>query len=143
MPNDDLRDEREIIATTIRYAYALDERRFEDLRDVFIPEATADLRGPQLEGVDAIIERIRGAIERFEVTQHLTATHQVHLDGDRATCRCYLQSQHVRHDDAGTHHLLIAGRYEDEFVRTDVGWRIAHRRLHVMWTAPSSYPPKA
>lgn len=142
MTDQALRDERDIIATTIRYAYALDDRRFEDLRTVFTAEATADLRSPLLEGVDAIIARIRQAIERFEITQHITSTHQVLLDGDQATCRCYLQSQHVRSDEAGTHHLLIAGRYDDRFVRTAEGWRIAHRTLHVMWTAPSSYPPK-
>ena len=29
---------------------------------------------------------------------------------------------------------MVAGRYEDRLVRTDAGWRIAHRTLTVMWT---------
>jgi hypothetical protein len=29
----------------------------------------------------------------------------------------------------------VAGRYDDDFVLTDSGWRIAERRLSVMWTS--------
>ena len=33
----------------------------------------------------------------------------------------------------GGPNYIVAGRYEDRFVRTDAGWRIAHRALIVMW----------
>jgi hypothetical protein len=29
--------------------------------------------------------------------------------------------------------MTFGGRYEDEFVRTEAGWRIVHRTLHTMW----------
>jgi len=40
----------------------------------------------------------------------------------------------VRVKDAGGDNFIIAGRYEDELLRTPDGWRISFRRLVVMWT---------
>ena len=34
----------------------------------------------------------------------------------------------------GGPNYIVAGRYEDRLARTDVGWRITHRTLTVMWT---------
>jgi len=128
-----LLDRQAIIDVTIAYTWALDSRRFEDLRDVFAPDATAALPA-DLHGADAIIERISKALTPLDVSQHLIGNHQVRLDGDTATCRCYLQAQHVRHGVEGGENFIVAGRYEDRFVRTPVGWRIAHRSLITMWT---------
>ena len=36
---------------------------------------------------------------------------------------------------SGGDQYIVAGRYEDRYVRTDEGWRIAERELVVMWTA--------
>ena len=100
-------------------------------------DATALLATPSpLEGVDAIRERVARALTPLDDSQHLVANHQVTIDGDDATCRCYLQAQHVRRaanaSGAGENYI-IGGRYEDRMVRTAVGWRIAHRELVVMW----------
>jgi len=32
-----------------------------------------------------------------------------------------------------------AGRYIDDLRKTDEGWRIAHRRVEVLWRAPNSF----
>ena len=81
---------------------------------------------------------------RLRASQHMVATHQVAVDGDRATCRCYLHAQHVRDVDGVEAQLVVGGRYDDELVRTAGGWRIARRSLTVIWTAgdprPSSRP---
>lgn len=128
-------DERNIIATATNYTWALDEQRFDDLRDVFTRDATAQLGNPKmLEGIDLITERIRAALSPLDDSQHLIGNHQVVVDGDQAEHRCYLQAQHIRKDAIAGAHYIVAGRYEDQFVRTSVGWRIAHRTLTVMWT---------
>lgn len=118
---------------TIAYSWALDTKDWDALDDVFTPDVTAELVGP-LEGVEAIKARVRTALEPLDDSQHLVATHQVHVAGDRATCRCYLQAQHVRHDADGGPTFMFGGRYEDELVRTAAGWRIARRVLVRMWT---------
>ena len=127
-------DQQAIVDVTHAYCWALDSRTWAGLDQVFLPDATAELRSPLLEGRDAIRARISRALEPWDATQHTVTNHMVAIDGDRATCRCYLHSQHVRLAAEGTPHYVIAGRYEDELVRTPDGWRISFRRLVVVWS---------
>lgn len=126
-------DERDIIAVTQEYCWALDDKEYERLRDVFLPDATAEVAG-SCEGVDAIIERVRGALDPLDVTQHLVTNHRVEVDGDRAVCRCQLQSQHVRRAAEGGRNYLVGGHYTDHLERTAAGWRIRRRELVITWT---------
>jgi ketosteroid isomerase-like protein len=130
-----LLDERDIVAVALRYCRALDTKDWDALRDVFAPDAVGDLAAstPQV-GVDAIIARVSQALRHLDDSQHLVGNHEVVVDGDTATHRCYLQAQHVRKAAVSGPNYLVGGRYEDRFVRTDAGWRIAHRQLTVMWT---------
>lgn len=130
-----LSDERDIVAVAIRYCRSLDTKHFNGLRDVFTADATAQLGNPTvLAGIDAIIDRCRAALERLDISQHLVGTHEVSVDGDAATHACYLQAQHVRAAAVDGANYLVGGRYTDDLVRTDAGWRITHRTLTVMWT---------
>jgi ketosteroid isomerase-like protein len=130
-----LLDERDIVAVAHRYCRALDTKDWDSLRDVFLPDATADMASKStLVGVDAIIGRINAALEHLDDSQHLVGNHEVTVAGDTATHRCYLQAQHVRTAAVGGPNYIVAGRYEDELVRTADGWRISYRRLVVMWT---------
>ena len=128
-------DERDIVAVAFRYCRALDTKDWPALATVFLPDATADLSsGTDLVGLEAIVGRIRTALEHLDDSQHLVGNHEVLVDGDAATHRCYLQAQHVRRAATGGPNYLVGGRYEDRLVRTAQGWRIAHRTLTVMWT---------
>jgi ketosteroid isomerase-like protein len=130
-----LLDEREIVAVALRYCRALDTKDWALLDEVFLADATAQLGAPAtLTGIEAIRGRIRTALEHLDDSQHLVGNHEVDLDGDTATHRCYLQAQHIRATATGGPHYIVAGRYEDRFVRGGTGWRIAHRTLTVMWT---------
>ena len=132
-----LSDRQEIVDLTIAYCWALDTRDWEALGEMFLPDATAMLLTPsELVGIDAIRERISFALDPLDESQHLVANHQVVVDGDTATCRCYLQAQHVRQAAAttGSPNFIVAGRYEDRLVRTAAGWRVAHREIVAMWT---------
>ena len=79
------------------------------------------------------------ALTPLSATQHLISNVVVRLDGDRAESSCYLQAQHVKTGTAGGDNFIIAGRYDDQLVRTPDGWRIRERRLQAMWTA--AIPP--
>lgn len=130
-----LLDERNIVAVALRYCRALDTKDWPQLATVFLPDATADLSsGTNLVGLDAIVGRIRTALENLDDSQHLVGNHEVAVDGDSATHCCYLQAQHIRQAATGGANYLVGGRYEDRLVRTAQGWRIAHRTLTVMWT---------
>ena len=127
-------DREDIIDLAVRYAWALDTKNVDGLREVFTPDATAMLRGVECSGVDQIIARIGGSILRLDCTQHFISNHQVVVDGDTATHRCQLQSQHVRAAAEGGHNFIVGGYYEDRVVRTPDGWRIAHRLMQQTWT---------
>lgn len=127
-------DEQAIIDLAIAYTWALDTTSIDELRDVFAPDATADLNGVHCEGVQAIMARIERPLSRLDRTQHLVGNHQVRVEGDTATHRCHLQSQHVKRDTEGGDNYLIGGIYEDRLARTPDGWRITHRTLTAIWT---------
>lgn len=127
-------DRDDIIDLAVRYTWALDTKNLDDLRNVFLPDATASLRGVECTGVDAIISRIGGAVLRLDATQHLVGNHQVTIDGDTGTHRCHLQSQHVRRGADGGDNFIVGGFYEDRVVRTGNGWRIAHRLMQQTWS---------
>ncbi len=128
-------DRAAIVDLTHRYAWALDTKQLDLLDDVFLEDATADLRSAALlEGREAIKARIGRALGPLDATQHTVTNHLIAVDGDRATSTCYLHSQHVRRGVEGGELYVIAGRYEDELARTPDGWRIRFRRLVTVWS---------
>lgn len=126
-------DAAAIVAVTHAYCWALDTHAWDDLDAVFTPDATADLGGVQV-GLGAIKDRVSGVLTRLRASQHVVSTHDVVVAGDRATCRCYLHAQHVRNIAGAEAHFVVGGRYDDDLVRTDAGWRITSRSLGVIWT---------
>jgi 3-phenylpropionate/cinnamic acid dioxygenase small subunit len=127
-------DHHDIVDVTVAYCYALDEKRFDDLASVFTDDAIVDYGTAVCVGVDAVIDKVSTSVAHLDATTHLVSNHRVAVDGDRATCSCYLISQHVRKGTLGGDHYMIAGRYDDELVRTPDGWRISSRRLTRVWS---------
>ena len=129
-----LLDERAIIDLTARYCWAIDSLDRLALERVFLPDATAILGSGLITGFDAIWVRINGALSPLDTSQHVLGSHIVEVDGDQATSRCYFVAQHVRTAADGGPHYVVAGKYVDDVVRTDDGWRIKHRVLTTIWT---------
>lgn len=127
-------DREAVKDVTIAYCWALDRHEFDGLRRVFLADATARLGDEECDGVEAIIARVARALGPLDDSQHIISNHEVHVDGDTATSRCYLHAQHVRRAAEGGANFIVAGRYEDELERTPAGWRIRRRVLTTMWT---------
>ena len=51
------------------------------------------------------------------------------IDGDNATCSCYLHAQHTLHGTEGGDNYVMAGRYVDKLIRVGTEWRIVEREL--------------
>lgn len=129
----ELADERAIIQLAVRYCRAVDARDYAALRDLFVPDATAHLGDADPEGIDAIIDHLRRALDPCDVTQHLVGGHLVTVDADTATAECDLHAQHVRKGTEGGSRFILGGRYRDRLARTDDGWRITRRDLDFTW----------
>lgn len=124
-------DRQAIIDVAVAYGRIIDAGAFEELDQVFIPGATAQLGGDGQRGIDEIRERLQFALGRFERWEHHLADHEVVIVGDEATARCSVTAHHLRSSGAGPPVYTIVGTYEDQLIRTAAGWRIVHRSLVV------------
>jgi hypothetical protein len=67
-------------------------------------------------------------------TSHAVASQQITLDGGLAHADTFVVAHLVEGAVAGPGAILVRGlRYTDDLVRTEEGWRIAHRRHHSLW----------
>jgi ketosteroid isomerase-like protein len=128
-------DKQAIVDLQNRYAYAIDAGRYDELNEVFTPDAVADY-GPagRVEGVEAIKSTCRHALEPLTAAQHINTNHWAVIDGDHARAGCYLHVHQHRESTPGGDHLEMGGRYEDELTRTPEGWRITTRKLTILWS---------
>lgn len=130
MPLQEMSDRLEIQDLFARYSFAIDDRDYDALDAVFTADATIDYsEAGGAKGSLAEIKRwLPLAMARFPRFQHLAATTQLTLDGDRARSRTILFNPMVHVDAQGTEQVFFIGLwYRDELVRTAEGWRIAAR----------------
>ncbi len=126
-------DEREIVNVTVRYATALDDRCEELLLECFTPDADLDYGRYGHRTYDTIVESMRRAHAGLVGTQHRLFNHVVKVDNSRAQCRCYFEAVLVGDSSAGSRIRTLNGRYEDELIRTEDGWRISARHVVLLY----------
>ena len=124
----------EIVSLTVKYCWALDERDWDSLSEVFSSDAYAKYGVTEHKGIDSIIEKCQKALLPLDFSHHMVTNHVVELEGDEATCKCYFQAQHVRNSTPGGVNFIIAGKYEDELIRINGEWKISSRVLTKIWT---------
>ena len=128
-------DERDFIDSTIRYAAAIDRREWDELDEVFVPDAhVAYGFVPSMTGTEAVKKFVSNTLAHLDSTQHMVSNHQVGADGEGAKSRCYLHAQHTKAKTEGGNNYVVGGIYRDRWVKTDAGWRIAERYLEMLWT---------
>lgn len=113
----------------LKYAYfrCLDQKRWDDMAALFVPEATAAYSGGKYhyEGRDAIVEFMRTNMNRDAFhTSHRVHHPEIAVDGDTATGTWAMEDVNV--DTEYDFYLTGAGFYDDRYVRTPEGWKIAH-----------------
>jgi hypothetical protein len=131
-----LEDRQEITDLLYRYSSAIDERDWDLLRTCFVAEGTADYRefGAATAGVESVVEMCDRVLSGLDASHHMIGNPRITLEGDRATSSCYVQAQHFLASKMGANTLMAGGRYEDELVRTEDGWRIRSRVMFTTWT---------
>lgn len=111
-----------------------DRGRIAELLAVFAPEGTLELLGEEHVGHAAIERYLTGVttdgapnVDLRGSRHHLT-TCRIEFDGADAA-RGWTYFYVMRNGE-----VLQEGTYIDRFVRTGDGWRIAHRRVKLLWT---------
>ena len=128
MTPDDLVDIELIKRLKYRYLRYLDQKLFDEMRELFTPDATARYSGGHysFDGVEAIIEFLKESMGSEEfLSSHRCHHPEIDLVGrDRATGIWALEDTVIIADMGIS--LRGAAFYSDEYVRTDDGWRISH-----------------
>ena len=128
-----LADKDEIRHLRHLYHEYVNQARAGDIPALFIEDATVDFgylgRGRGKQKIERFFEKMPQVLD--SVTQFVH-NHVVEVDGDHGTGYAYLEAKSV----AGGEAFLVCGRYEDEYVRTDDGWRFCRMDFEPYFTVP-------
>lgn len=126
-----LADREAIKELAASYCYAVDEQNWEQLRNLFTDDATLDYGEDDLgrfEGHEEIPEFTAILDKLLEVTSHMVSNPMLHIDGDRATGRWYVDAREALTSGKTA---LTQGEYRDVYRRVDGEWKIAERNLRI------------
>lgn len=127
-----VQDERYISAVLVAYATAIDTRDWALFRNCFIADCQADYgEFGSWTDLSALTEYMREAHSRLGQTLHRISNIRLESVQGGARARCYVGALLCQTNDAGPVHRGI-GSYEDFFVRTGDGWKIARRGFKPM-----------
>ncbi len=136
MPTDALASQREdelaIRDLAYRYARLVDRRDYAEIPRVFTPDCEVTTMGFTMRGHAEIDSAFR-KIEMYSATLHCVHNQMTRVDGDRAEGEFYCLANHIHERDGVAYKLDMGIRYEDRYVRTAQGWRIAQRVLNLIW----------
>jgi len=125
MTMSDLADEQAIRNLTAAYTDAINRFDIDDIAHVYDEHAAFTLLDrPTVVGRPAILEVLRATAARYQMIMQLIHSGIVQLDGDRARARWQITELQIPIEGRPR---FVAGRYEDEHVRTTDGWRFTHR----------------
>ncbi len=125
-------DELAIRDLANRYARMIDRRDWPELPRVFTPDCELSGQGYLMRG-HAELDRGLRKIDMYSVTLHCVLNQVTRLDGDRATGEFYCIANHIHERDGVAYKLDMGIRYDDRYVRTADGWRLAKRVLNLIW----------
>jgi hypothetical protein len=125
---EELSDRSEIQDLMTAYSYAIDFHRFDDLDQIFTPDARLDFTatGGVAGSLSEIKQWLASVLVNFGGHQHLMAPSEVRLAGDAATARTLCHNP-MWFADEKQPPMFVGLWYLDELVRGPGGWRITSR----------------
>jgi uncharacterized protein (TIGR02246 family) len=144
---EDARDRLELRRLVEQYARGADDRDAVLYADVFTDDAVLYTNMGEVRGRDALL-KIAPKLARYRVTMHLVANHYVDFAPatsgavrDAATGSVYCIAKHVYERDGVERVYVMHIRYDDQYRRLDGGWRIAERRLNLLFDEDHALRP--
>ncbi|MEZ4334022.1 MAG: nuclear transport factor 2 family protein [Myxococcota bacterium] len=125
-------DELAIRELAFRYARIVDRRVYDEIPEVFAPDCELSGVGFRMRGHAELDAGLR-KIEMYSATQHCVHNQLTRVEGDRASGEFYCVAAHIHEREGVAYKLDMGIRYDDRYVRTAGGWRIAHRVLNLIW----------
>lgn len=128
-----LLDEREIVNVVNSIGVEADRRNWDGVESAFADEVLLDYSsmGQQVERLKAaeIVERWKGLLPGFRMTQHTITNHRVTVRDNEADCFSYVNAVHHLPNEAGENVWTVVGFYEHRLLKTKHGWRVDRMKL--------------
>lgn len=129
--SDTRQDERyEIEQLLFRYAWMTDERKWELMDELFVPDGIIDyvssggVAGPYR----STLEWLDRALKDWPINLHFITNIAIEFDGGTAQSRCYFFAPMGKQREDGSQEVISnAGYYFDKLLKTDKGWRLKER----------------
>lgn len=126
-------DERAISEVIIAYATAIDQRDWHLLHSCFTGDCDADYGSfGKWHGATAITEYMRHAHADLGPTLHRISNIDIRTVERLVQVRSYVDALLTPMKPGGSLHRGV-GSYDDHFVRTGDGWKIAKRRFNAIF----------
>lgn len=123
-----LRDERDIERALNLFARAMDDHDWAAMAAILADDVEGDFGTGHLVGATAIIDMIRGFLDRCGPTQHLLGNIIIDVVDDTATSKAYIRDVHLNASADPSMRFYTLGDYHDTWRRYDDGcWRITQR----------------
>ena len=121
----DLADRLELHELPGRYGDAIDDRNWDQLRNIFTDDAVFDLTGVgsrRLEGINDIVDFMN--VDAEHPKTHMMTNIYVDVDVEKVTMNFRIVALLGKG-------LVGTASYYDHVVRTDDGWRVKHRECMI------------
>ena len=136
----DLKDRHTVVETCLSMTRYIDERRWDDLEQVFADDIEIDYTsifgGRVATTTRAEYGRTaRALLGNLDATQHLVAGHIVTGSGDDARCVSQVQAVHIKANRTGDAHFTVGAQYDMRLVRIAGEWRIKAVTATFRWAS--------
>jgi ketosteroid isomerase-like protein len=126
---------RDLVA---RYAFAIDDRDFDALHELYARDAVFEGSVETAVGRDAVVDYLRRQMQRYGPTMH--SPHIQTIDWGEAGTASGVVSVHAEQALDGTL-VIVAFRYYDRYRFEDGRWRFVERRLKFLYATPAEEWP--
>jgi ketosteroid isomerase-like protein len=128
-----LSDIEEIRSLRDRYHHFVNEGQFDRFRELYTADASMHFPGPYCwTGIEEILRGLEALSTSIPFMKQFGHNHHIVLDGDAAKSVAYLEAKYARQGES----VMVAGRYDDEFTRTEDGWRIKRTTVTLFFSVP-------
>jgi hypothetical protein len=127
---EEISDRIELEELMVSYSHAIDFKNFDELDDVFTPDAFIDYTvfGGPAGKYPEVKEFLQNTMPMFKSYYHMVSTSKIVVDGDTATGVTICHNPMVLAGADGSDQVFVCGLwYRDKYVRTPQGWRISER----------------
>ena len=121
-----------------RYAFAVDDRDFDTLRDLYTRDAVFEGAAETAVGRDAVVDYLKRQLQRYSATMH--SPHIQTIDWGEPGTATGVVSVHAEQALEGTL-VIVAFRYHDRYGFEQGRWRFVERRLKFLYATPADEWP--